>query len=410
MMPSAKTDNCRRGYDRTDPVINSFIDEDGFTQSRRRNEEDYRVIAHNPETLLDCDGHLNVDFSSTAKQILYMFKYLYKGVKKQVFRIGEEGNDENKDNDNEISLYLKGRVLCSMDAFWRILGFHTYPRPNPSVKAIKVKLPNQLEFMYSELKNCQLSLYFLRPPSLYHMKYTEFFNSYRVDKKLPKRYANKPELLNVDYFEIVIHSKSLFIFPRQRKDIITRMEMQYLHNGEIFYLRLILLKRPVISFEDAKTDEDGKMHDTFQSAAIAQGFVHNVEHAIQQFAEFATFSTGRQLRGYFALMMAHGFPMMPIYKDKFYLDKLMDDYRNKILNLLLIDLERLLQKEGTSLQVFGFPMPSDMETEVQIEKVLYEPTQQAKLLARLESECPRNYEQQEVFEEIMNKVMLFKVL
>jgi len=109
-------------------------------------------------------------------------------------------------------------------------------------------------------------------------------------------------------------------------------------------------------------------------------------------------------------MMAHGFPMMPIYKDKFYLDKLMDDYRNKILNLLLIDLERLLQKEGTSLQVFGFPMPSDMETEVQIEKVLYEPTQQAKLLARLESECPRNYEQHEVFDEIMNKVMLFKVL
>jgi hypothetical protein len=186
------------------------------------------------------------------------------------------------------------------------------------------------------------------------------------------------------------------------------MEMQYLHNGEIFYLRLILLKRPVISFEDALTDEDGKQHETFQSSAIAQGFVHNVEHAIQQFSEFATFSTGRQLRGYFALMMAHGFPMMTIYKDQFYLDKLMDDYRNKILNLLLIDLERLLQKEGTSLQVFGFPMPSDMETEVQIEKVLYEPTQQAKLLARLESECPRNYEQQEVFEEIMNKVIIFQ--
>jgi hypothetical protein len=58
------------------------------------------------------------------------------------------------------------------------------------------------------------------------------------------------------------------------------------------------------------------------------------------------------------------------------------------------------------LQVFGFPMPSDMETEVQIEKVLYIPSQQAKLLAKLESECPRNYEQQEVFEEIMNKVII----
>jgi hypothetical protein len=47
---SKKTDNCRRGYDRTDPVLNSFIDEDGFPQYRRRNEEDFRVVAHNPET------------------------------------------------------------------------------------------------------------------------------------------------------------------------------------------------------------------------------------------------------------------------------------------------------------------------------------------------------------------------
>ena len=85
----------------------------------------------------------------------------------------------------------------------------------------------------------------------------------------------------------------------------------------------------------------------------------------------------------------------------------MDDYRNKIENLLLIDLERLLQKEGTSLKVFGFPMPSDMETELEIAKVLYQPTKQAELLARLESECPRNYEQQEVFEEIMNKVIIY---
>jgi hypothetical protein len=403
---SKKTDNCRRGYDRSEPVLKSYIDEDGFPQYRRRNEIDFRVVAHNPQTLMDWDGHLNVEFSSTAKQILYMFKYLYKGVKKQVFKIEEEKNDKNEDNDNEISLYLKGRVLCSMDAVWRILGFHTYPRPNPSVKAIKVKLPKQLEFMYSELKNCQLSLYFLRPPSLYHLKFTEFFNAYRVDKKLPKRFANRADLLDIEYFSIIIHSKVLYIFPRQRQDIITRMEMQYLHNGEIFYLRLILLKRPVISFDDAYTDEDGKKHETFQSSAIAQGFVHNVQHAIEQFSEFASFSTGRQLRGYFALMMAHGFPMMPIYKDEVFKEKLMDDYRNKVVNLLLIDLERLLQKEGTSLQVFGFPMPTDMETEVQIEKVLYLPTQQAKLLSQLEAECPRNYEQQEVFEEIMNKVII----
>ena len=57
---------------------------------------------------------------------------------------------------------------------------------------------------------------------------------------------------------------------------------------------MILLKRSVICFEDALIDKSGKKHDTFQSAAIAQGFVQNVQDAIEQFSEFAVFCTGRQ--------------------------------------------------------------------------------------------------------------------
>jgi hypothetical protein len=399
---SKKEDFCRRGYDRTDCVLKSYIDEDGFVQYRRRRKDDFRVVPHNPETLLDWDGHLNVEFSSTVKQILYTFKYLYKGPKKQTFLIESDNSEE--DLDNEISLYLKGRCLCSMDAFWRILGFHTYPKPSPSVKSIKVKLPAQLTFLASELKKCDLLLYFSRPPSLFHLKYTEFFNIYRVDVKLPKKYSNRADLLNIEYFTIKINSQLLYIFQRQRKDKITRMEMCYLNHGEIFYLRLILLKRPVICFEDALTDEDGIQHEKFQLAAIAQGFVQNVEHSIAQFAEFAAISTGKQLRSYFALMTAHGFPMWPIFKMEEFKDKMMEDYSSKIENKLLQDLERLLEKEGTSLKKFGFPMPTDMETELEIAKVLYHPVQQAKVLNQLETQWPRNAEQNDVFDEIMAKV------
>jgi hypothetical protein len=183
------------------------------------------------------------------------------------------------------------------------------------------------------------------------------------------------------------------------------MEMCYLNHGEIFYLRLILLKRPVICFEDALTDEDGIQHEKFQLAAIAQGFVQNVEHSIAQFAEFAAISTGKQLRSYFALMTAHGFPMWPIWTNVEFKDKMMEGYPSKIENLLLIDLERLLEKEGTSLEKFGFPMPKDMESELEIAKVLYHPAKQHVLLKQLESDCPRNAEQQLVFDEIMNKVI-----
>ena len=40
--------------------------------------------------------------------------------------------------DDEISLYLRGRYLCSMDCYWRILGHETYPASSPAVKIIKV--------------------------------------------------------------------------------------------------------------------------------------------------------------------------------------------------------------------------------------------------------------------------------
>jgi hypothetical protein len=400
---STKEDFCRRGYDRTDTVDKSYIDADGFVQYRRRNKEDFRVVPHNPETLLDWDGHLNVEFSSTVKQILYMFKYLYKGPKKQTFVIEDEKDDETM--DNEISLYLKGRCLCSMDAFWRILGFQTYPSPSPSVKSIKVKLPSQIKFLATELKKCDLLVYLSRPPALHHLKYTQFYNTYRVDSKLSMKYAKRPDLLHVEYFTIVIQSKLIYIFPRQRKDRITRMEMCYLRHGEIFYLRLILLKRPVLSFEDALTDQDGTKHKKFQLSAIAQGYVHNVADAIAQFTEFAAFSTGYQLRSYFALMVAHGFPMWPIWTNVEFKDKMMEGYPSKIENLLLIDLERLLEKEGTSLEKFGLPMPKDMESELEIAKVLYHPAKQHVLLKQLESDCPRNAEQQLVFDEIMNKVI-----
>ena len=294
---SQKTDFCRRGYDRVDTVPETYIDEDGFVQYRRRNKEDFRVVPHNADALLDWDGHLNVEFSSTVKQILYMFKYLYKGGKKQVFLINEDDNDEKEEsNDNEISLYLKGRVLCSMDAFWRILGFHTYPRPTPSVKSIKVKLPSQLEFMEKELKNSDLLFYFLRPPQLYNLKYTEFFNTYRVDRKLPNKYANRPDLEHIEYFTVIIQSKLIYIFLRSRKDTITRMEMSYLNHGEIFYLRLILLKRAVRNYDDALTDGNGKKYKTFQLAAIEQGYVNNIKETIEQFNEFAVISTGKELR------------------------------------------------------------------------------------------------------------------
>ena len=75
-------------------------------------------------------------------------------------------NCEDVSDKDEITLYLRGRYLCSMDAMWRTLGkfidlsyimtfivliflkinivkdYQTYPAPNPSVRIIKIKTDN----------------------------------------------------------------------------------------------------------------------------------------------------------------------------------------------------------------------------------------------------------------------------
>ena len=66
--------------------------------------------------------------------------------------------------------------------------------------------------------------------------------------------------------------------------------------GEIWYLRLILLNRPITSYEDAL---DGCR--TFQLAATSVGCVNDKEEAVVCFTEAITYSTPRQLRALFIL-------------------------------------------------------------------------------------------------------------
>ncbi len=42
-------------------------------------------------------------------------QYLFKGSKREKLRL------TNADDDNEINIYLRGRILVSMDCMWRTL-------------------------------------------------------------------------------------------------------------------------------------------------------------------------------------------------------------------------------------------------------------------------------------------------
>jgi hypothetical protein len=165
------------------------------------------------------------------------------------------------------------------------------------------------------------------------------------------------------------------------------MENIYVTAGEIWYLRLILLNRPIISFEDAYTGPapDFIRYYSFQEAAIKHEFVKDRHEAETCFQEALPISTPFQLRGLFANMMINGFPVRCIYDRNDLLTAMISDFRGSTSqqkNKFLQNLQERLQNEGKSLEDYGFPVPALDDTELQRERIKYDSDEQRELYER----------------------------
>jgi hypothetical protein len=115
-----QNNHCKKGFMDTTLQNQSSFDERGYVKYKRTKPSDLRIGPHNRKILEDWDGHAYVDWCGSTYTVLYLYKYLYKGAKKVKFRLE---NADDIDDKDEISLYIRGRYLCSMDATWRILGY-----------------------------------------------------------------------------------------------------------------------------------------------------------------------------------------------------------------------------------------------------------------------------------------------
>ncbi len=96
-----------------------------------------RVVPHNIYILEDWDGHVNVEFCGSHYTPVYLYLYLFKGAKKERFRLT---NAEDIADDDEINLHIRAQVISSMDSMWRVMGYETYPATNPSVILVHAQL------------------------------------------------------------------------------------------------------------------------------------------------------------------------------------------------------------------------------------------------------------------------------
>ena len=77
--------------------------------------------------------------------------------------------------------------------------------------------------------------------------------------------------------------------------------MLYPTAGEVFFLRLILLHRPITSFKDAKT-VNSVLYNTFQMAAVAGNLLSNCNEVRSIFRDASICGSGHELRLMFTLL------------------------------------------------------------------------------------------------------------
>ena len=129
---------CKRGYTSRATNNATSFDTKGYPIYYRPNERDLKVVPHNKKILLEWQGHSNVEYCGKTYSVLYLYNYLFKGNQKISFELN---NTQDVDPKDEINLYLRGRMLSSMDCCWRAFGYQTYPAPTPTVTNLKVKSP-----------------------------------------------------------------------------------------------------------------------------------------------------------------------------------------------------------------------------------------------------------------------------
>ena len=121
-------------------ILETYFDEKEYPIYRRRKNKknplpnDLCVVSHNRDILMDWNGHCNLEYVGNSSVIEYLYKYLFKGAKKQKLLISRK--DAN--NKNQIILHIQGRVISATQAMWRMFGYKTYPAPSPSVKVVKI--------------------------------------------------------------------------------------------------------------------------------------------------------------------------------------------------------------------------------------------------------------------------------
>ena len=404
-----ENDVCTKGFDSNIITNVTLFDQRGFPQYKRPTTKSINVVPHQRQILKDWNGHANVEFAGSTYTVIYLYKYLFKGSKSVKLRLSNA--DDINDND-EINLYLRGRYLCSMDCYWRILGHETYPAPSPAVRIIKVVTEQRSMQSIADGKIPDIVVYFYRPNDLHNLKYTELFNIYTWTYQRPARFQENNQGNYI--IKVQNNPRNIYLCKRaNHQQSITRLEAISVTAGELFFLRLILYNYPKKNYADCR-EFNNVTYTTYQQAAVAAGIVKDNDEVYTCFVEAEHFqdSTPAELRTLFVISTLQGFPTLRILQEDRFKRLMYDDFLHNYSpinhqaawNDLLCDFSNRFESDGKNMKDYGLPQPARMKSELEIERNKYEVNEQLRLYRKLCENIPNTNEQQLIFNEIVNAV------
>lgn len=272
---------------------------------------------------------------------------------------------------NEITDYQDNRMIGSCEAAWRILGFDTNYR-SVGVKALGIHEENLDTLIFRAInpraaldQTTTLIRYLNRSniPEMDNLTYIQFYEVYKeytidVEGAIPCPVGKK------------------WLRKRKRGIFVARIYWIHPNAGDLFYLRNLLIHFPARSFRELRTVR-GVHYETAQAACKAHGLLTGLDEHLDTLREADKEGfRGAQIRRFFiSLIIGQGAPARVIWDElkdllaeDFLINRQMGHNKDWAYNQALIDIARLLEPHGRTLENINLPPARDDTTEASRER------------------------------------------
>lgn len=392
------------------------------------------VVPYNPYLLMRYQAHINVEICNSLKAIKYLHKYIYKGgssalvIQRQMLTGGVY--DEIKLHQ---TLKYFGPAQAAFHLFAYKLSLH-----DPPVVRLTFHLPGEQSLLFfpgnevqavTEGEQTMLMAFFKAVRSEYDNPPTAaLLQNGRIPIATQLTYADFPAYFKFEKKEWHRNTKSCNKTKFYTKTSnISRLNWVSPTKGELFYLRILLLKiKGPKSFLELKTVGD-TVCKTFLEACQLHGFTERDEEWEECLSEAVFVNVnGHELRSLFSIILVNNNPTNPLDLWNKFKDGLSEDIRykrgvqlgnrgieisNEDYDQALHEMQNILMRlsgGNKNLSDFNLPKPTTPPNNGRFKKFFLDSSQVDLMQLQqdlTQNELTMNEGQKQIYRKILNMVL-----